>query len=65
MPERQPALIPETSSAPVKIPEEQQTLFREILTLLERQHIPYAVAGAFALQGSSQRILRRLDHGHE
>jgi hypothetical protein len=51
MPERQPALIPETSSAPVKIPEEQQTLFREILTLLEQQRIPYAVAGAFALQG--------------
>jgi hypothetical protein len=50
MPERQPASIPETSSAPVKIPEEQQTLFREILTLFEQQHIPYAVAGAFALQ---------------
>ena len=51
MPERQPALIPPTSSAPVKIPEEQETLFREILTLFEQQHIPYAVAGAFALQG--------------
>jgi len=50
MPERQPALIPETSSAPVKIPEEQQTLFREILIQLEQQHIPYAVAGAFALR---------------
>jgi hypothetical protein len=50
MPERQPALIPETSSAPVEIPEEQQTLFREILTLFEQQHIPYAVAGAFALR---------------
>jgi hypothetical protein len=50
MPVRQPALMPPTSSAPVKIPEEQETLFREILTLFEQQHVPYAVAGAFASQ---------------
>ncbi len=41
---------PETSSAPLVIPPEQQSLFREILELFERQAIPYAVAGAFALQ---------------
>jgi hypothetical protein len=45
-----PALVSQTSSAPSQIPEEQQTLFREILTLFEQNHLPYAVAGAFALQ---------------
>lgn len=50
MSEREPAIIPETSSAPLKIPREQQLLFREILSLLERERVAYAVAGAFALQ---------------
>lgn len=50
MAEQQPAIIPETSSSPLRIPPEQQLLFREILTLFERKRIPYAVAGAFALQ---------------
>lgn len=50
MPQREPAIIPETSSAPLNIPREQQLLFREILTLFERKRVPYAVAGAFALQ---------------
>jgi hypothetical protein len=45
-----PLILPETSSIPVAIPEDQQTLFREVLTLLERSRIDYAVAGAFALQ---------------
>ncbi len=47
---REPAIIPETSSSPLKIPREQQLLFREILTLFERKGVPYAVGGAFALQ---------------
>ncbi len=41
---------PETSSAPLVIPAEQQTLFREILELFERHKLPFAVAGAFALR---------------
>lgn len=43
-------VLPETSSAPVQIPEEQKSLFREVLGLLEQKKFPYAVAGAFALQ---------------
>ena len=41
---------PETSSEPVDLPAKQQRLFREILELFERHNIPYAVAGAFAMQ---------------
>ncbi len=50
MAERQPAIVPETSSQPVAIPEEQKLLFREVLTLLEKRRVPFAVAGAFALR---------------
>lgn len=39
-----------TSSVPLVLPEEQQALFREVLTLFEKMHLPYAVAGAFALR---------------
>lgn len=39
-----------TSSVPLVLPEEQQALFREVLTLFEKAHLPYAVAGAFALR---------------
>jgi hypothetical protein len=45
-----PSVVPETSSVPAAIPAEQQTLFREVLALLEHNGIAYAVAGAFALQ---------------
>ena len=50
MAERQPAIVPETSSQPQVIPEQQQMLFREVLELLERKKVPFAVAGAFALR---------------
>ena len=50
MTERQTAAPPETSSEPMKIPQEQERLFREILELFELRKMPYAVAGAFALQ---------------
>jgi len=43
-------VVQETSSGPIRIPEEQQTLFRETLELLERKGVFFAVAGAFALQ---------------
>ena len=42
--------LPTTSSVPSIIPEDQETLFQEVLTLLEQCHIAYAVAGAFALR---------------
>ncbi len=50
MTDRQNTAPPETSSEPLKIPQEQELLFREILALFEVRDIPYAVAGAFALQ---------------
>jgi len=43
-------VVRETSSGPLQIPEEQQALFREVLELLERKNVAFAVAGAFALQ---------------
>jgi len=53
MPEPQ-AKAPEsstlTSSIPARIPEEQKSLYREVLQVLEQYEVPYAVAGAFALQ---------------
>jgi Nucleotidyl transferase of unknown function (DUF2204) len=42
--------IPVTSSIPTDVPEEQAALFREVLTVLEEKHLPYAVSGAFALR---------------
>jgi hypothetical protein len=35
---------------PTEIPEEQASLFREVLELLEKKQVPYAVSGAFALR---------------
>jgi hypothetical protein len=49
---RQPShsnAVPETSSAPLNLPKEQQLLFREVLALMEKKKICCAVAGAFAL----------------
>jgi predicted nucleotidyltransferase len=42
--------LPVTSSIPMEVPEEQATLFREVLTALEERQVPYAVSGAFALR---------------
>jgi hypothetical protein len=42
--------LPVTSSVPMDVPEEQATLFEEVLTVLEEKHVPYAVSGAFALR---------------
>ena len=39
-----------TSSVPPLLPEEQQSLFREVLTIFEMAQLQYAVAGAFALR---------------
>ena len=42
--------VPVTSSMPTDIPEEQASLFREVLGALEEKRLPYAVSGAFALR---------------
>ena len=47
--DKTPDSIPVTSSVPAELPEKQEELAREVLLALERQSIPYAVAGAFAL----------------
>jgi predicted nucleotidyltransferase len=42
--------LPISSSAPPVFPAEQESLFREVLTLMNDRGIPYAVSGAFALR---------------
>jgi len=42
--------LPVTSSMPMEVPEEQASLFREVLIALEEKQVPYAVSGAFALR---------------
>jgi hypothetical protein len=44
-----PESLPLTSSVPPELPEGQEALARKVLAALERQRIPYAVAGAYAL----------------
>jgi hypothetical protein len=45
--QEKPALI--SSSRPPAFPPEQQSLFREVIELMERNLVPYAISGAFAL----------------
>jgi len=47
-PESEPH-VPVTSSVPEELPAEQEALFREVLTIFEREKLPFAVAGAAAL----------------
>lgn len=42
--------LPISSSAPPEFPPEQESLFREVLALLNERGVPYAVSGAFALR---------------
>lgn len=42
--------VPETSSIADKLPAKQEALFREVLAIFEKEKLPYAVAGAFALR---------------
>jgi hypothetical protein len=42
--------LPVTSSMPTEIPEEQASLFKEVLLVMEEKKFPYAVSGAFALR---------------
>ncbi|HEX7288577.1 MAG TPA: nucleotidyltransferase [Candidatus Angelobacter sp.] len=41
--------LPISSSQPPQFPAEQEALFREVLELMERESVPVAVSGAFAL----------------
>ena len=45
-----PEPLPETSSQPSEIPCQQLDLFQQVLAIFEENAVPYAVAGAFALQ---------------
>jgi Nucleotidyl transferase of unknown function (DUF2204) len=49
-PDKTPEALPVSSSIPMDVPEEQASLFREVLTTLDEKHVPYAVSGAFALR---------------
>src|SRR5579862_2418519 len=53
MPRRRQSPLPEnvplTSSTPSKLPKKQETLFQEVLQLLEAKKIAFVVSGAFAL----------------
>jgi hypothetical protein len=42
--------VPVTSSAPLRLLGEQESIFQQVLTLFEKERLPYAVAGAYALQ---------------
>ena len=42
--------VPKTSSLPADVTEEQVGLFRDVLEALEKNRVPYAVSGAFALR---------------
>ena len=42
--------VPKTSSLPADVSEEQVGLFRDVLEALEKNRVPYAVSGAFALR---------------
>jgi hypothetical protein len=55
--------LPFTSSMPTEVPEDQAALFREVLIALEKQHVPYAVSGAFALRQHTGicRVTKDLD----
>jgi hypothetical protein len=49
MPMEQNKPLPVSSSRPPSFPAVQEALFREVLELMEREHVPVVVSGAFAL----------------
>jgi Nucleotidyl transferase of unknown function (DUF2204) len=49
MPFEQNKPLPVSSSRPPCFPADQEALFREVLELMEREQVPVAVSGAFAL----------------
>jgi hypothetical protein len=55
--------LPVSSSIPTEVPQEQAKLFHELLSALEKNHLPYAVSGAFALRQHTGicRVTKDLD----
>jgi hypothetical protein len=49
MSDEQEKALPVSSSQPPVFCQQQETLFREVITLLERKRVPFVISGAFAL----------------
>src|SRR4029077_9614091 len=49
MPDDQDRTLPVSSSKPPAFCKQQESLFREVIGLLERNSVPFVVSGAFAL----------------
>src|ERR1051325_4424139 len=49
MPDDQEISLPVSSSTPPVFCKRQESLFREVIELLERNHVPFVISGAFAL----------------
>ena len=56
--------LPVTSSMPTDIPEQQATLFREILLLLEEKRVPYAVSVASKIFVAMRKRFDGTDTAH-
>ena len=63
MPEHQDIPLPVSTSIEPEFDHVQESLYREVLLLLNRRQIPYAVSGAFALQQHTGiwRVTKDLD----
>ena len=46
----EPKVVPVSTATPPRFSAEQEELYRDVLRLMNRREIPYAVSGAFALQ---------------
>lgn len=49
MPDEQEKALPVSSSQPPVFSEKQESLFREVIELLEQKRVPFVISGAFAL----------------
>src|SRR5216684_7816602 len=49
MPDDQENSLPVSSSSPPVFCKQQESLFREVIQLLESNHVPFVISGAFAL----------------
>src|SRR5215813_2271340 len=49
MPDDQEKQLPVSSSTPPVFSPQQESLFREVIQLLERNSVPFVISGAFAL----------------
>ena len=49
MPDDQEIALPVSSSTPPVFCKQQESLFREVIQLLESNHVPFVISGAFAL----------------